>query len=57
MELDINPIHSVSFTVNIPDYFAIIESSIVLGRIDDIITPGSWKLVTNKMLYQNAAKS
>ena len=43
--------------VNIPDYFAIIESSIVLGRIDDIITPGSWKLVTNKMLYQNAAKS
>ena len=42
---------------NVPDYYATIESSIVFGRINDVIMQGTWKLVTNKMLYIDATKT
>ena len=43
--------------INIPDYYAYIESLIVLGRIDDLITPQSWRILTNKMLYKEKTLS
>ena len=42
---------------SIPEYFATIESMIVFGRIDDIISPGNWRHLTNRMIYINGAKS
>ena len=45
-----------SHATEIPDYFAAIEELFVLGRIDEIITPGTWRRITNKMLYHEKSK-
>ena len=47
----IDGIDSPPHAPRIPDYFAFIESLVVQGRINDVITRGGWKKVTNKMLY------
>ena len=42
---------------NTPDYFCHLESLIVMGKIDDLITVTGWKRVTNKALYTEQARS
>ena len=41
----------------IPDYFAVIESLVVHGRIDDLVAPQTWKGLTNKVIYSKSAES
>lgn len=36
---------------DIPEYFEIIESLVVEGRVDDIVTVNGWKQITNRKLY------
>ena len=43
--------------INIPDYFAILESMVVFGKIEGVIAPGMWKKLTNKMIYNEKSKS
>ena len=42
---------------NVPDYFATIESMIVIGRAEDIILSGTWRRLTNKMIYMEKSKA
>ena len=42
---------------NIPEYYAILESLLLFGRIDYFISPGKWTRLTNKMIYLEEAKN
>ena len=42
---------------SIPDYYCHLESLVVLGRIDDLVTPSKWKSLTNKQLYAEQYKN
>ena len=37
---------------SIPDFFAHIESLLLDGRVDDLITENNWRSLTNRILYQ-----
>ena len=36
----------------IPEYYAYIESLIIFAKMEDLVTPQTWRSITNKMLYQ-----
>jgi len=42
---------------SVPEYFATIESMIVFGRVDGIISPESWRQLTNRMIYFEKSRS
>ena len=42
---------------NIPEYYCNLESLVVAGRIDDLITPVNWRALTNKRIYLEYARS
>ena len=46
-----------SHPVKIPEYYAHIESLVVFARMDELVTPLSWRAVTNKMFYNESIKS
>ena len=35
----------------VPDYYAYIESLLVLGQIDDLVSTASWRMLTNRKVY------
>ena len=56
--VDLRPDMDTSLHANdIPEYFAVIESLVVYGRIDCLVTPQKWKSLTNKMIYNDALKT
>lgn len=44
LKLDANP-------KQVPEYFAFIESLVVVARIDNLVSIQSWKRLTNKQIY------
>ena len=42
---------------NIPEYYCHLESLVVAGRIDDLITSVNWRALTNKRIYLEYARS
>ena len=42
---------------NIPDYYCHIESLIIVGKIDDLVTTDKWQRITNKVLYSEQCKN
>ena len=43
--------------INIPEYFDTFVSLLFDARVEDIITTGGWRQVTNQILYYNKRKS
>ena len=43
--------------LNVPEYFCHLESLVVVGRIDDMLTTYKWRQVTNKVLYHEQRKN
>ena len=48
---------SCTHASDIHEYYCHMESLVVAGRIDDMITPTNWKSLTNKRIYSEHAKS
>ena len=42
---------------NIHEYYCHLESLVVAGRIDDLVTPHNWKTLSNKIIYLEHAQS
>ena len=42
---------------NIPEYFALLESLIIFGKIENIVEVGTWRRLTNKMIYTAESKN
>ena len=56
--VDLDPdLDSGPHPLSVPDYFGILESLVVFGRISNMIGAGIWKQVTNKMLYHVEAQN
>ena len=42
---------------NIPDYYCHMESLIIVGKMDDVVTADKWKHINNKVLYAEQSKN